>query len=123
MKPPAVKYQRAGGREEAIALLDEHGDDAKLLAGGQSLIPLMSFRLAQPGVLIDLNPATDLDHVGEGQWSRRDRRHDQAADRRNQPIHSRQPTPAVGSAQACRPRYPPESGHDRRKCGARRSCS
>ena len=65
MKPPAVKYQRAGGREEAIALLEQHGDDAKLLAGGQSLIPLMSFRLAQPGVLIDLNSATDLDHVGE----------------------------------------------------------
>ncbi len=65
MKPPAVKYQRAGGREEAIALLGEHGDDAKLLAGGQSLIPLMSFRLAQPGVLIDLNPAADLDHMGE----------------------------------------------------------
>ena len=63
MKPPAVKYQRAGGREEAIALLNEYGDEAKLLAGGQSLIPLMSFRLAQPGVLIDLNPATDLDHL------------------------------------------------------------
>ena len=65
MKPPSFKYRRAGGREEAIALLGEHGDEAKLLAGGQSLVPLMSFRLAHPGVLIDLNPATDLDHVGE----------------------------------------------------------
>ena len=65
MKPPSVKYQRAGGREEAIALLSEHGDEAKLLAGGQSLVPLMSFRLVQPVILIDLNPATDLDHVGE----------------------------------------------------------
>ena len=65
MKPPPVKYQRAGGREEAIALLGEHGDEAKLLAGGQSLVPMMSFRLVQPGVLIDLNPATDLDHISE----------------------------------------------------------
>ena len=65
MKPPSFKYRRAGGREEAIALLGEHGDEAKLLAGGQSLVPLMSFRLAHPGVLIDLNPATDLDHIGE----------------------------------------------------------
>ena len=65
MKPPPVKYQRAGGREEAIALLSEHGYDAKVLAGGQSLMPLMSYRLVQPGVLIDLNPATDLDHLGE----------------------------------------------------------
>lgn len=65
MKPPPVKYQRAGGREEAVALLSEHGYEAKLLAGGQSLVPLMSYRLVQPGVLIDLNPATDLDHVGE----------------------------------------------------------
>ena len=64
MKPTSVKYQRAGGREEAVALLSEHGDEAKLLAGGQSLVPLMSFRLVQPGVLIDLNPASDLDHVG-----------------------------------------------------------
>lgn len=65
MKPPPVKYQRAENREEAIALLQEHGDEAKLLAGGQSLLPLMSFRLAQPGVLIDLNRASDLDHIGE----------------------------------------------------------
>ena len=65
MKPPSVKYQRAEGREHAVALLGEHGDEAKLLAGGQSLVPLMSYRLVQPGVLIDLNPATDLDHIGE----------------------------------------------------------
>ncbi len=65
MKPPPVKYQRASDSEEAVDLLSEHGYEAKLLAGGQSLVPLMSYRLVQPGVLIDLNPATDLDHVGE----------------------------------------------------------
>lgn len=63
MKPPPVKYARAGDVGEAVALLTEHGSDAKVLAGGQSLIPLMSFRLARPSVLIDINRATGLDDV------------------------------------------------------------
>ncbi len=46
--------------DEALALLREHGDDAKPLAGGQSLIPAMNFRLAQPAVLVDLGPVTEL---------------------------------------------------------------
>ena len=44
-----------GGADEALAVMDEHGFDAKLLAGGQSLIPAMNFRLAQPSLLVDLN--------------------------------------------------------------------
>lgn len=63
MKPPAFKYTRARSCDEAVALLQEHGDDAKLLAGGQSLVPLMNFRLAQPAVLVDLNHANDLDFI------------------------------------------------------------
>jgi len=63
MKPPPVKYARAGDLAEAVALLTEHGTDAKVLAGGQSLIPLMSFRLARPSVLVDINRATGLDEV------------------------------------------------------------
>lgn len=46
--------------------MGEHGDDAKVLAGGQSLIPVMNFRLAQPSVLIDVNGLTDLDFVRRG---------------------------------------------------------
>ena len=86
MKPPSVKYQRAEGREHAVALLGEHGDEAKLLAGGQSLVPLMSYRLVQPGVLIDLNPGDRPRPHRGGQRAHRDRCYDQAADRRDQPV-------------------------------------
>jgi carbon-monoxide dehydrogenase medium subunit len=48
------EYLRAGSWEEAVALLDEHGDDALVIAGGQSLVPLMMLRLADPAVLVDL---------------------------------------------------------------------
>ncbi len=63
MKPPAVGYVRAGDASEAVALLAEHGTDAKLLAGGQSLVPLMSFRLARPSVLVDINRVGGLDGI------------------------------------------------------------
>jgi carbon-monoxide dehydrogenase medium subunit len=63
VKPSAVKYVRAGDVREAVALLTEHGSDAKVLAGGQSLVPLMSFRLARPSILIDINRIPGLDHI------------------------------------------------------------
>ncbi|MGH2928522.1 MAG: FAD binding domain-containing protein, partial [Solirubrobacteraceae bacterium] len=59
----AFEYARAGSVEEAVQLLDRHGEDAKVLAGGHSLIPLMRLRLAQPSALIDINPIRDLDYV------------------------------------------------------------
>lgn len=65
MKPAAFAYHRAASVEEALSLLADGGWDAKLLAGGQSLVPAMNFRLAQPGVLIDLNPIPGLDYVRE----------------------------------------------------------
>jgi carbon-monoxide dehydrogenase medium subunit len=64
--PAAFDYVRAGSADEAIALLGEHGDDAKLLAGGHSLLPLMKLRLAQPSVLIDVGRLTDLSYVRDG---------------------------------------------------------
>jgi CO/xanthine dehydrogenase FAD-binding subunit len=60
VKPPPFEYFAPTSVEEAAALLAEHGDDAKLLAGGQSLIPLLSLRLARPAVLVDLNGVPDL---------------------------------------------------------------
>lgn len=54
MIPAAFDYIRAGSAEEALAALAEHGEDAKLMAGGHSLIPLMKFRLATPGVIVDV---------------------------------------------------------------------
>ena len=56
---------RAGSAEEAVALLVEHGDEAKLLAGGHSLLPLMKLRLATPTVLIDIGRVPDLSYIEE----------------------------------------------------------
>lgn len=65
MIPPPFDHVRAGSAEEAVALLAEHGEDAKLLAGGQSLIPLLKMRLAEPTILIDLGRVQDLAYVRE----------------------------------------------------------
>jgi len=63
MKPAPFDYFSPATVDEALALLDEHGGDAKPLAGGQSLIPAMNFRLARPAVLVDLNRIADLAYV------------------------------------------------------------
>lgn len=60
MKPAPFKYIAATSLEHALSLKAEHGDDAKFLAGGQSLMPTMNFRLAQPAVLIDINQIDGL---------------------------------------------------------------
>ncbi|HTE92082.1 MAG TPA: FAD binding domain-containing protein, partial [Bradyrhizobium sp.] len=60
MKPAPFKYIAATSLEHALSLKAEYGDDAKFLAGGQSLIPTMNFRLARPAVLIDINEIRDL---------------------------------------------------------------
>src|SRR5213593_2452895 len=54
MKPPPFEYYAPANRAEALELLAEHGYEAKVLAGGQSLVPSMNFRLAQPSILVDL---------------------------------------------------------------------
>jgi carbon-monoxide dehydrogenase medium subunit len=61
--PAAFEYFRASSVEEASKLLKQHGEDAKVLAGGHSLIPLMRLRLAQPSALIDINGIKELDHI------------------------------------------------------------
>jgi aerobic carbon-monoxide dehydrogenase medium subunit len=60
MKPAPFKYIAATSLGHALALKAEHGDDAKFLAGGQSLIPTMNFRLARPAILIDINEIAGL---------------------------------------------------------------
>jgi CO/xanthine dehydrogenase FAD-binding subunit len=55
MKPVAFRYERPESVEEAVELLREHGDEAKVLAGGQSLVPMLNMRLARPSVLVDVN--------------------------------------------------------------------
>jgi carbon-monoxide dehydrogenase medium subunit len=63
MKPAPFRYLAPTSIDEALAALSAHGYEAKLLAGGQSLIPAMNFRLAQPGVLIDLNRIPKLGYI------------------------------------------------------------
>jgi aerobic carbon-monoxide dehydrogenase medium subunit len=65
MLPSSFEYYRAGTLDEALSLLAEHGDDAKVLAGGQSLIPMMKLRFAYPGHLIDVNRIAGLDGIEE----------------------------------------------------------
>jgi CO/xanthine dehydrogenase FAD-binding subunit len=55
MKPAPFKYIAAASLEQALSLKAEHGDDARFLAGGQSLIPMMNYRVARPAILIDIN--------------------------------------------------------------------
>ncbi len=63
MKPAPFEYYAPSSVEEAMALLAESGSDAKLLAGGQSLVPAMNFRIMQPSVLIDLNRIQGLAYI------------------------------------------------------------
>src|SRR5438552_7352975 len=63
MIPAAFDYEVAESTDHAVQLLGEHGDDAKLLAGGHSLLPLMKLRLATPSVLVDVSRLTDLSYV------------------------------------------------------------
>jgi carbon-monoxide dehydrogenase medium subunit len=61
MKPAPFDYHAPRSVEEAVELLAAQGDDAKILAGGQSLVPAMNFRLARPAVLVDINRIAELD--------------------------------------------------------------
>jgi CO/xanthine dehydrogenase FAD-binding subunit len=63
MKPPPFEYYNPQSLDEALSHLAEHGYDAKILAGGQSLVPMLNFRLAQPAILVDLNNITDLAYI------------------------------------------------------------
>jgi carbon-monoxide dehydrogenase medium subunit len=63
MKPAPFDYMRAGSAGQAVAVLSEHGDDAKVLAGGQSLVAMMSMRLVRPTVLVDIAHIADLNYV------------------------------------------------------------
>jgi carbon-monoxide dehydrogenase medium subunit len=63
MKPAPFEYLLTESPVQALELKAQHGDEARFLAGGQSLIPAMNFRLAQPAVLIDINPLSLLDRV------------------------------------------------------------
>ena len=65
MKPASFDYHAPNSIEEVVTLKSQYGDAAKFLAGGQSLVPAMNFRIVQPSVLIDLNRAAELSYIRE----------------------------------------------------------
>ncbi|MCH7606844.1 MAG: xanthine dehydrogenase family protein subunit M [Chloroflexi bacterium] len=67
MKPVKFDYFSPGSLPEALSLLAEYGDDAKILAGGQSLMPMMNMRLVRPGVIIDINGIDELAYISPDQ--------------------------------------------------------
>ena len=65
MKPAPFEYHVPDSIEQALDLMNQHGDGAKILAGGQSLVPAMNFRIVQPSLLIDLNRVEELSYIHE----------------------------------------------------------
>src|SRR5262249_56304937 len=65
MIPPSFEYLRPNTIKEAVTLLQRHGDAAKILSGGQSLIPMMKLRLARPEYIIDINRIPGLEYIKE----------------------------------------------------------
>ena len=135
MKPPSFKYFAAQSVEEAVSLLAEHGDDARVLAGGQSLIQEMNVRQTKPRVLIDVNPIQELAFVQAengtlalGAMTRTAAvEHDadigqrlSMLDRSRRPRRPRcgaEPGHGRGQRRACRPRLQPAAGHARARRG------
>ena len=78
MKPAPFDYLRAGSLDEALAALAEHGSEARIIAGGQSLLPMLNMRLAKPALLVDIMGVACL---GEP-------RHGDRVERRVQPLHA-----------------------------------
>jgi CO/xanthine dehydrogenase FAD-binding subunit len=66
VKPPPFEYHDPASLPEVLGLLAEHGDEAKVLAGGQSLVPLLNFRLARPERLVDVNKLGELAYLRFG---------------------------------------------------------
>ena len=65
MKPAPFEYHAPTTVAETVALLEQHGPEAKVLAGGQSLVPLLNMRLARPTVVVDVGRVADLDYIRE----------------------------------------------------------
>ena len=65
MKPPAFEYFAPGTRDEVLELLSRHGESAKILAGGQSLVPMLNLRLLRPACLVDINRVAGIAYIDE----------------------------------------------------------
>jgi CO/xanthine dehydrogenase FAD-binding subunit len=86
MKPAPFTYHRPATADEAVGMLDQAGEDTHVLAGGQSLIPMMNFRVAQPAHLVDINFIDELDYIrADDGWLAVGARVRQAAVERSEP--------------------------------------
>ena len=113
MKPPPFSYHDPRTVGDAVALLGRL-DNAKLLAGGQSMMPMLNMRFVQPDHIIDLNKVEGLSYIREAQRRARDRRHDAPARHRIlRPGAQALPADARGDP-ACRPPPDPQPRHHRR---------
>ena len=115
MKPVAFDYVAAHSLEEALAALQDGGEDAKPIAGGQSLVPALNMRLVRPTLLVDLNRAGPRRDRGERR--RPDRRHGASGGARARPAH---PSAAARGAPPRRPLRDAEPRHRRRQRRPRR---
>ncbi|MEM7251525.1 MAG: FAD binding domain-containing protein [Pseudomonadota bacterium] len=88
MKPAAFRYVSPTSLDEVVALLAEHSEDARILAGGQSLVPMMNMRLVQPAVLIDIGSVRELNGVVLGERALRVRANVSQAALLNHPVTS-----------------------------------
>jgi len=119
MKASPFEYVRVSSVDEAVAQLAELGDEAKVLAGGQSLVPLLNLRLANPAYLVDINPIGELNFIttvrasGWAPWP--------ATEMWNVPRWSLGQSAPGSCPHAGRPRRHPQPGDHRRQRGPRRS--
>src|SRR3977135_3200527 len=116
MKAPRFAYARPANVAEALTLLEKHKDDARVLAGGQSLVPMMNFRVAAPKVLVDINRIAGLSGIKVA------KNHLRIGALVRHAALARPPPPAVrGRDPAYRAPGDPQPRHVRRKLRARRS--
>ncbi len=120
MKPAAFAYEAPADLGEVLELLAEGGDDAKLLAGGQSLVPAMNFRLARPSLLIDLNGVADLAYLHEEEGELRIGAMTRQRQVERSPLVAQAAAAGARNHAVDRPSADPQPRHFRRQPGARR---
>ena len=119
MKPAPFTYAAPSTLEEAIALLGEHGDAVKLLAGGQSLMPMLNLRLARPQYIVDLNRIPGLEYVTERDGSLAVGALTRQRSLERAPSVRQRLSPGVRGHHAHRPSGDTQPGHGGRQHGAR----
>ena len=122
MKPAPFEYYIPDSLEQALDLMSQHTGEGKILAGGQSLVPAMNFRVTQPGVLIDLNRASELSYIREDGNSIRVGAMTRERHLEFDPLVSKRMPLLSGGSSVYRPSANPEPRNDWREHCQCRSC-